>query len=152
MTSDDATATLYRAICEATADAIIFADRDGRIGLWNRGAELIFGHAAADVIGQSLDIIIPERLRAAHWQAFDRSLETGLTKYTDRVLTTRAVHKDGTKRYVDLGFGLVRDESGAIAGAFAIGRDCTARHAAETALRARVQELETRLAAVTPTT
>jgi PAS domain S-box-containing protein len=152
MTSDDATATLYRAICEATADAIIFADRAGRIGLWNRGAELIFGHAAADVMGQSLDIIIPERLRAAHWEAFHRSLQTGLTKYTDRVLTTRAVHKDGTKRYVDLGFGLVRDASGAIAGAFAVGRDCTARHAAETALRARVQELETRLAAVTPTT
>jgi PAS domain-containing protein len=50
-------------------DAIIFADRDGRIGLWNRGAELIFGYAGADVIGHSLDIIIPERLRAAHWRS-----------------------------------------------------------------------------------
>lgn len=152
MTSDNAIATLYRAIGEATADAIIFADRDGLIRLWNRGAELIFGHGAADVIGQSLDIIIPERLRAAHWEAFDRSLETGRTKYTDRVLTTRAVHKDGTKRYVDLGFGLVRDDRGAILGAFAIGRDCTARHSADNALKARVQELEARLAAVTPTT
>jgi PAS domain S-box-containing protein len=150
MTSDNATATLYRAIGEATGDAIVFADREGRIGLWNRGAELIFGHAAADVIGRSLDIISPERLRPAHWAGYDRSIETGQTKYSDRVLTTRAVHKDGTKRYVDLSFGLVRDEGGAILGAFAIGRDCTARYAADIALKARVQELEAKVAATTP--
>ncbi len=150
MTLGNATATLYRAIGEATADAIIFADREGKIRLWNRGAELIFGHAAADAIGQSLDIIIPERLRPAHWAAFDRSVETGNTKYTDRVLTTRAVHKDGTKRYVDLSFGLVRDDDGAILGAFAIGRDCTLRYAADAALKARVQELESKLTAAMP--
>ena len=143
-------AALYRAIGEATSDAIIFAGRDGVIRLWNRGAELIFGYTAAEAIGQSLDLIIPERLRKAHWDAFDRCMETGLTKYTDRVLTTRSMRKDGGKLYVDLGFGLVKDANGVPVGAFATGRDCTARYEAERALKLRVQELEAQVLATPP--
>ena len=139
--------TIYRAIGESASDAIIFAGRDGVIRLWNRGAELIFGYTAPEAIGQSLDLIIPERLRRAHWKAFDRSMETGLTKYTDRVLTTRSMRKDGGGLYVDLGFGLVKDANGTPIGAFATGRDCTARYEAERALKARVQELELQAAA-----
>jgi PAS domain S-box-containing protein len=145
MNSDSATAVLCQRIVAATSDAVIFADRDGLIRLWNRGAELVFGHPAAEVLGQRLDIIIPERLQRAHWEAFDRSLQTGQTKYTDRVLTTRSVHKSGARLYVDLSFGLVKDADGIVVGAFAIGRDCTARYLAEGALKARVQELEAQL-------
>ena len=148
----DATAHLCRTIVEASSDAIIFADRGGLIRLWNRGAELVFGYSAAEAVGQSLDIIIPERLRRAHWNAFDQSVETGRTKHTDRVLTTRAVHKSGDKLYVDLSFGLARDASGIPQGAFAVGRDCTARYLAERAMKARVQELEASLAAASRTT
>jgi PAS domain S-box-containing protein len=57
---------LYQAIVEQGPDAIIFADRDGSIQVWNRGAETVFGYAAAEVLGKSLDVIIPERLRHAH--------------------------------------------------------------------------------------
>jgi PAS domain S-box-containing protein len=131
-----------RAIVDTTSDAIIFADREGRIRLWNRGASLIFGYAASEVIGQSLDIIIPERLRRAHWDAFDRSIASGQTKHTDRVLTTRSMHKDGRTIYVDLSFGLVKDASGRVHGAFAVGRDCTERYLAERAAKQRLQELE----------
>jgi len=148
----DATAHLCRTIVEASSDAIIFADRGGLIRLWNRGAELVFGYSAAEAVGQSLDIIIPERLRRAHWNAFDQSVETGRTKHTDRVLTTRAVHKSGDKLYVDLSFGLARDASGIPQGAFAVGRDCTARYLAERAMKARVQELEASLEAASRTT
>ena len=144
------TAALYRAIGEATSDAIIFAGRDGIIRLWNRGAELIFGYAADEAIGQSLDLIIPERLRRAHWDAFDRSMETGQTKYKDRVLTTRSMRKDGARLYVDLGFGLVKDANGVPIGAFATGRDCTARYETTRALEARVQQLEAQAAAKPP--
>ena len=150
MNLEQETAALYRTIGETTSDAIIFAGRDGIIRLWNRGAELIFGYAADEAIGRSLDLIIPERLRRAHWDAFDRSMETGQTKYTDRVLTTRSMRKDGTRLYVDLGFGLVKDASGIPVGAFATGRDCTARFEAERALKARVQELEARAPAAPP--
>jgi PAS domain S-box-containing protein len=139
---DNANFNLLQAIVEQAPDAIIFADRKGAIRVWNRGAETVFGYAAAEVLGGSLDVIIPERLRRAHWEGFRKAVDTGQTKYTGRVLTTRSVHKDGSKLYVDLSFGLIRNGAGAIAGALAVGRDCTARHLAEGALRARVAELE----------
>ena len=145
MDDRNAIAELYRAIGESTSDAIIFADRDGLIRLWNRGAERLFGFSAAEAVGQSLDIIIPKRLRRAHWEAFDRSLATGQTKYTNRVLTTRSMRKDGSKLYVDLGFGLVRDAGGTPIGAFATGRDCTARYEADIATKARIKALEAQL-------
>ena len=145
--SNASLAALCRGIVEAASEAIIFADRDGRIRLWNRGAELVFGYTPAEVIGQSLDVIIPERLRRAHWDAYGRSLETGRTKHTDRVLTTRSMHKNGSKLYVDLSFGLVKDANGFVLGAFAIGRDCTERYLADGATKARLVELEAKLAA-----
>lgn len=133
---------LFQAIVEQAPYAIIFADRDGKIRVWNRGAETVFGFAAAEVLGKSLDVIIPERLRGAHWEGFNRAIDTGQTKYGDRVLTTRSVHKNGSKLYLDLSFGLVKDGAGAVTGALAIGRDCTARYLSEGALPARVAELE----------
>ena len=152
MNADNATAALCEGIVAATSDAVIVAGRDGAIRLWNRGAELVFGHSADEAIGRSLDLIIPERLRAAHWEAFHRSVETGLTRYTDRVLTTRSVHKNGSKLYVDLSFGLLKDATGAVLGAFAIGRDCTARYQADAEQKARIRALEARAAAAPPAT
>jgi PAS domain S-box-containing protein len=150
MDVDNRTVTLCKAIVEATSDAVIFADRGGSIRLWNRGAELLFGYTAAEATGQRLDLIIPERLRRAHWDAYDRALQTGAMKHTDRVLTTRSMHKDGRKLYVDLGFGLAKDAGGAVMGAFATGRDCTDRYIADAALKARVRELEAKLSPAAP--
>lgn len=133
---------LSQAIVDQAPDAIIFADRDGIIGVWNRSAERIFGYAAAEALGAGLDLIIPERFRRAHWKGFHRAIDTGRTQYAGRVLTTRSAHRDGSKLYVDLSFGLVTDDSGAILGALAIGRDCTARYAADAALRSRLAALE----------
>jgi len=139
---EQAAAALARAIVAQAPDAIIFADRSGIIRLWNRGAERIFGYPPADALGASLDLIIPERFRRAHWEGFQRAIDTGRTKYADRVLTTRSAHRDGSKLYVDLSFGLVTDDKGAILGALAIGRDCTARYVADAALKARLAALE----------
>lgn len=133
---------LSQAIVDHAPDAIIFADRSGVIRIWNRGAERIFGYPAAEAQGVSLDLIIPERFRRAHWDGFRRAIEMGRTKYADRVLTTRSAHRDGSKLYVDLSFGLIADARGAILGALAIGRDCTARYAADAALRSRLATLE----------
>jgi len=139
---EDAKLNLFQAIVEQAPDAIIFADRDGVIQVWNHGAGTVFGYAADEVLGKSLDVIIPERLRHAHWEGFRRAIDTGQTKYGNRVLTTRSVHKNGSKLYVDLSFGLVRDGAGAVTGALAVGRDCTARYLSEGTLRARLAELE----------
>ena len=141
---ESANFNLFRAIVEQAPDAIIFADREGVVRIWNHRAETVFGYAAVEVLGNGLDLIIPERLRRAHWEGFRRAVDTGQTKYADRVLTTRSVHKDGSKLYVDLSFSLIRSEGGAIAGALAVARDCTARHLEQSAVRARIAELEQR--------
>ncbi|MEF8722855.1 PAS domain S-box protein [Candidatus Accumulibacter phosphatis] len=125
---EDTDSDLYRALVDQAPDVIIFADRNGAIRVWNRGAETVFGHSAAEVLGESMDVIIPERLRKAHWDGFHKAVSSGQTKYRNQVLTTRSMHKDGRKLYVELSFGLVRDGSGTIVGSLAIGRDCTARH------------------------
>ena len=119
------------ATTEPGPDAVIFADREGVIRYWGGAAEAVFGHGAAEALGNSLDLIIPERFRQAHWRAYDRALESGQTKYDNRVLTTRSMKKDGTTLYVDLTFKLVKDERDAVLGALATGRDCTARYLAE---------------------
>ena len=124
----DTDSDLYQAIVDQAPDVIIFADCEGAIRVWNDGAETIFGHAAANVLGESLDVIIPERLRKRHWEGFHKAIDSGQTKYRNQVLTTRSVHKDGSKLYVELSFSLVRDGRGAIVGSLAVGRDCTARH------------------------
>ena len=119
------------ATAEPGPEAVIFADRQGVIRYWGGGAEIVFGHRAADALGESLDIIIPERFRQAHWKAYDRALETGQTQYDSRTLTTRSMKKDGRTIYVDLRFVLVKDDRDAVLGALATGRDCTARYLAE---------------------
>lgn len=126
---------LHRAIIEQAQDAIIFADREGVIRLWNRGAEIIFGWGAAEAVGNNLSLIIPEKFRHAHDEGFRRAVQSGQVRHDGRVLTTRAQHKYGSRLYVDLSFGLLKDDNGIVTGVFAIGRDGTARHLEDIARR-----------------
>lgn len=130
---------LHRAIVEQSPDAVVVADRDGTICLWNHAAQRLFGFSAAEALGASLDLIVPERLRSAHWVGFRRAVEAGRLHGTPDARLTRALHKDGRRLYVELSFGLVRDGAGTVMGALAIGRDVTARHAAADAPRPREQ-------------
>lgn len=125
MQKENVTPEQIRAIVEQAPDAMIYAGRDGAIRIWNHAAETLFGYSAAEVMGGSLDVIIPERFRAAHAAGFDRAVATGETKYKNRVMTTRSVHKNGRRLYVDLTFGLVKDAGGGVIGVLAIGRDVT---------------------------
>lgn len=133
---------LSKAIVDQAPDAIIFVDTAGMIKVWNSGAERIFGHAAADVMGGPLDIIIPERMVQAHNKGFDHAVATGEMKYVNKVLTTRSMHKDGSQIYIDMSFGMVRDDAGTILGALAVARDITERFASEKAQRVHIAELE----------
>ncbi|GGI17230.1 PAS domain-containing protein [Oxalicibacterium faecigallinarum] len=137
---------LAKNIVDQATDAIIFADRDGLVRVWNAGAERIFGHKAEDVIGGTLDIIIPERMVDAHNKGFNHALATGQMKYVNKVLTTRSMHKDGSRIYIDMSFDMVRDANGTILGALAIARDVTERQANDAATRVKMAELEKALA------
>ena len=67
-------AQLESQLLEQSPDATIYAGTDGVIVFWNAAAERVFGQTAAEAIGQSLDIIIPEQYREAHWTGYDRAL------------------------------------------------------------------------------
>jgi PAS domain S-box-containing protein len=126
---------LYRVIVEQASDAVIFADLDGIVRLWNLGAEEIFGYSAAEILGNSLDVIIPEHLRSAHWAGFRRAMGAGHTKYKRIALTTLANHKSKKSLYIDLTFNIVKGPAGGVIGAQASARDVTERYLAERALR-----------------
>jgi PAS domain S-box-containing protein len=68
---------LFRRIVEEMPEAVIFADRQGVVRLWNRGAETMFGYSADEALGQRLDLIIPERFRADTGTATVRSWPPG---------------------------------------------------------------------------
>ncbi|MGD9935282.1 MAG: PAS domain S-box protein [Dehalococcoidia bacterium] len=133
-------------LVEQSPDAVIFADSEGTIRTWNAAAERIFGFSAADALGQNLDIIIPERFRPAHWTGFERAMGEAKTKYVGQSLPTRALRADGTQFYVELGFAIVVTDGKAV-GALATARDITERFEKERADRARIKELEAKVAA-----
>jgi PAS domain S-box-containing protein len=117
---------LAERILESAADALIFADRSGTIRRWNRAAAALFGFSAKEALGQSLDLIIPEDLRARHWRGFDAAMASGALKLAGRPTLTRAQRKSGHKLYVELTFALVSN-AGRPEGAVAMARDVTER-------------------------
>jgi PAS domain S-box-containing protein len=133
---------LCRQIVHGTQDAIIFSDRDGIIGLWNPGAESIFGYSAQEALGQSLDLIIPEKLRARHWNGYHKVMATGSTRYGEELLAVPAIRKDGKRISVEFSIVLLRSPAGVVLGSAAIIRDVTARWQKEKELRDRLADLK----------
>ena len=131
--SDDAGPNLYELIVHDTVDAIIYADHEGKIRLWNAAAASLFGFPAATAIGTSLDLIIPDRLRASHWAGYHKAMETGHTRLNGRPTLTRALHQDGRRLYVEMTFSVVHSPSGAVLGSVAVARDVTEKRLKETA-------------------
>jgi len=119
---------LAEALLRSAGDAIIATDRDGRITLWNAGAERIFGYSAGDAIGQSLDLIIPENQRTRHWAGYNEVMRTGKSRYSDgAMLAVPALHKDGKRISLEFTIVPVKDRAGAMVGLVAVLRDVTAR-------------------------
>jgi PAS domain S-box-containing protein len=129
-------------LVDQSPDGMIFADCDGVIRIWNPAAERIFGFTAEAAIGQDLNIIIPEGLRDAHWQGYDRALAAGDTKYRGQSLPTKALKVDGSQIYVELSFAIVHGRDGEVIGAMAQARDITERFERDRAMRHRLRELE----------
>ncbi len=142
---------LAHQIVAHASEAVLFADRDGTVRLWNAGAERMFGWTAAEMVGKSMDPIIPDRLRQRHWDGWTETMRTGVTKYAGAdLLAVPALHKDGRTLSVEFSIQLVRDDSGVLLGPVAIFRDVTARFQRDKELRQRVKELEARLASMPP--
>ena len=126
----------------AVGDAIIASDANGAIVLWNGGAERMFGYTEAEALGQSLDLITPERLRTRHWEGYHKSMATGTTKYGNDLLRVPATHKDGRSMSIAFTVALLHAPDKSISGIVAVIRDETERFAEDRNLRKRLAELE----------
>ncbi len=133
---------LSQQIVEENSDAILFADREGIIRLWNKGAEAMFGYTAAEAEGNSLDLIIPENLRGRHWEGYHKVMGSGETRYGTELLSAPGIRRDGTRLSLEFSMVIVRDEDGSVLGTGAIIRDITARWLKEKALKERLKALE----------
>jgi len=131
-----------REIVDHSGSAILFADREGVIRLWNQGAEEMFGYPASEAIGQPLDIIIPERWRERHRVGYEAAMGVGRTRYARDVLAVPAQRKGGGRISIEFTIVLLRDDRDVVAGAAAIVQDVTRRWKREKALEQRLAVLE----------
>lgn len=135
--------SLYRQIVEGSPEAVIFGDMRGIIRLWNAGAQAIFGFTAEEAVGQSLDIIIPERLRGRHWEGYDKVMATGVSRYgSGDLLAVPAVTKDGRSISIEFTIQMLKGTGGEILGPVAVIRDVTKRFQRDKEMARRLKELE----------
>lgn len=129
-------------LIEAAGDAIVVSDPEGAIVVWNAAAERIFGFSSSEALGQSLDLITPERQRQRHWDGYAKTMRTGITRYGTEVLRVPALHKDGRSLSIAFTVGLLHGPDGTVTGILAIIRDETRRWNDERQMRKRLSELE----------
>jgi PAS domain S-box-containing protein len=133
-------ADIARALLASEADAVIACDRDGTVRFWNPGAVRIFGFGQGEAVGRSLDLIIPERLRARHWEGWRHTIATGSSRYSGGdTLSVPALRKDGKQISVEFTIAPLRGADGAIVGLAAVMRDITVRFEELKALRKQVR-------------
>jgi PAS domain S-box-containing protein len=132
----------FEKLVAAAGDAVVAADPKGRITLWNAAAQRIFGFTPAEALGQSLDLIIPARLRERHWQGYGKVMHSGETRYGAEVLRVPALRKDGRPLSIAFTVTLLKRDDGTVESIVAILRDDTARWNEERALKKRVADLE----------
>lgn len=131
-----------RTLTQEASDAIIYADAEGLIRFWNRGAQRIFGFTADEAVGRSLDLIIPDKLRERHWQGYRQVVATGTSRYGEGdLLSVPGLRKDGTRVSLEFTILPFRGADGRLQGIAAILRDVTARFE-------EMQKLRKELAAV----
>ena len=126
-----------RQLVAAVGDAIIASDASGAIVLWNPGAERMFGYTETEALGNSLDLITPERLRQRHWDGYHKSMETGTTKYGSDLLRVPATHKDGRAMSIAFTVAMLFDDAHKVRAIVAVIRDDTSRFNDDRALRGR---------------
>ncbi len=120
------------AIVESSDDAIIGKNLNGVIETWNKGAERIFGYAAAEIVGTSILRLIPDDRQAEENEILDKIRRGESVKHFETVRRTKA----GRQLEVSITASPIKDASGTVIGASKVARDITERKRAEAALRA----------------
>jgi PAS domain S-box-containing protein len=136
-----------KALVAAVGDAVMVCDAQGAITLWNPACERMFGHTEADMLGRSMDLIIPERLRGRHWDGYHKTMASGITKYGTDVLRVPAVDQQGRAMSIAFTVAMLYAPDGKVSAIAAVIRDETSRFNDERSLKKRVADLEALLAA-----
>jgi len=129
-------------LVQSVGDAVIVVDAHEKIVLWNPAATRIFGYSETEALGNTLDLIVPERQRHRHNEGCRKSMETGITRYGTSLLKVPALHKDRSMLSIAFTVGMLFDEHQKVNGIVAIIRDETERFAQERALKKRIADLE----------
>jgi PAS domain S-box-containing protein len=126
------------------ADALVIADHDGMITFWNAAAERLLGWTAEQAIGQTLDLIVPERHRERHWTGYRQTMATGETRYGSQLLEVPALHRDGRTLSIAFTVTLLPPLPGGTGerSIAAVIRDDTAHREERRQLRDRLRALE----------
>jgi len=134
----------YRTLARETPDAIVYADAQGVVAFWNKGAERLFGFSEAEALGKTLDIIIPEALRKRHWDGYAATVRSGTTRYgSGDLLSVPALRKDGARISIEFTILPLRDRDGRILGIAATLRDVTKQFEEMKALRKQAAARQT---------
>jgi len=136
----------YEQLVEVIGDAIVVSGASGAINVWNPAAERLFGFTQAEALGNSLDLIIPERLRERHWAGYRKTMASGETHYAHDVLRVPAVRKDGRALSIAFTVGLLHGPQGEATGIVAVIRDETQFFTEKRNLLKRLAECEGNMA------
>ena len=136
----------FKQLVQAMGDAVVISDAHGAITLWNPACERMFGFTEAEALGQSLDLIIPQRQQARHWEGYEKTMATGITRYGNDTLRVPAMHKDGHTLSIAFTVALLHAPDGKVKGIAAVVRDESKRFAEDRNLRKRLTELEMQVA------
>lgn len=130
-------------VLEGCPDAIVYADREGKIRFWNASATRIFGFAEDEALGQTLDLIVPEAQRTRHWEGYNRVMAGGASRYGEgEVLAVPAMRKDGRRISIEFTIMPMHDDAGTMLGIAAFMRDVTPRFEELRALRRELAALK----------
>lgn len=139
----------YRAVAETALDAIVTANTKGQIVFWNRAAETIFGYSEAQILGQPLTRLMPERYRGPHQQGWDRLQKTNQPRLLWSTVELHGLRQDGTEFPLEL--SLSRWETRGEQFFTGLMRDITRRKQAEQAARRLVNIVESSSDAIVST-
>jgi PAS domain S-box-containing protein len=127
-------------ILDGSPDAILICDRTGTVRYWNAAAERVFGFRVTEALGVSLNLIIPEPLRARHWVGWEAAMKTGVTRYGEgELLAVPARHKDGRRISIEFSIQFIKDADGQTKWVAAVIRDVTERYRREKTLQAQLK-------------
>ena len=120
----------YRGLLEAAPDAMVLTNKSGRIVLTNTQALRLFGYARAGLLGEPVEVLIPERFRANHPEFRDRYFKEPRTRYMGLGLDLAALRKDGSEFPAEISLSPIHAEDGVVLVAAAI-RDVSAQRKVE---------------------